>query len=236
MPAQPLPASTPVFPANWASDIIYLTQPFYSRLLDCSTLQQLCPKPLVRGHLDTAHPSGPCRSVRIKKITAQDHPAFGQCGLFANQALQPGQWVLDYLGYVHPASEADQDSDYDLSLDRELQGGVGIDARRMGNEARFVNDYRGVPGRVRYAHVRSGKQRTATAGPNVVFSERIVQGTGERRLCIVVGKEKVKKGEELCVSYGKGFWRERGVVYSGMDWLSQTEHEKFDGGVDVGGK
>lgn len=225
MPAQPLPASTPVLPANWAPEIIYLTQPFYSRLLDRLTLQQLCPKPLIRDHLDTAHPSGPYRSVKIKKITAPDHPAFGQCGLFANQTLQSGQWVLDYLGYVHPASEADQDSDYDLSFDRELQGGVGIDARRMGNEARFVNDYRGVPERVKCApSVKSGKQKTANAGPNVVFSERTVQGTGERRLCIVVGKEKIKKGEELCVSYGKGFWRERGGAgYSDrVDWLSQT--------------
>lgn len=225
MPAQLLPASTPVLPANWALEIIYLTQPFYSRLLDRSTLQQLCPKPLVRGHLDTAHPPGPCRSVRIKKITAPDHPAFGQCGLFANQTLQPGQWVLDYLGYIHPASEADQDSDFDLSLDRELQGGVGIDARRMGNEARFVNDYRGVPERVKCTSARSGKKKAASAGPNVEFSERIVQGTGERRLCIVVGKEKVNKGEELCVSYGKGFWRERGAGYSGTTWLSQTEHK-----------
>lgn len=149
--------------------------------------------------------------MKIKKIAVTDHPAFGQCGLFANLNLQPGQWVLDYIGYVHPAVETDPDSDYDLSLDRELQGGVGVDARRMGNEARFMNDYRGIPGRVR----RDGEfGKSGKAGPNVLFSERAVNGTGERRLCIVVGKEKIKKGEELCVSYGKGFWKERGLGYA----------------------
>jgi len=115
--------------------------------------------------------------------------------------------VLDYLGYVHPASETDLDSDYDLSLDRELQGGVGIDARRMGNEARFVNDYRGVP--MERVH-GSSKVKGGKSGPNVMFAERIVEGTGERRLSIIVGKGKVRRGDELCVSYGKGFWKARG--------------------------
>ena len=117
---------------------------------------------------------------------------------------------MDYLGYVHPVAETDPDSDYDLSLDRELQGGVGIDARRMGNEARFINDYRGIPERIKRV---GGRGKRGKAGPNVFFSERSVEGTGERRLCIVVGKEKIIRGEELCVSYGKGFWKERGIEF-----------------------
>ena len=197
-------------PANWASQITYLTQPFYSRLLESTTLHHLRPNPTIKGHHDTSHPAGPCPSVKIKKITDMEHPAFAQCGLFANQNLQPRQWVLDYLGYVHPTAETDPDSDYDLSLDRELQGGVGIDARRMGNEARFINDYRGIPERMKKI---GGTGKGGKPGPNVLFSERVVEGTGERRLCIVVGKEKIKKGEELCVSYGKGFWKERGIGF-----------------------
>lgn len=198
-------------PVNWTPEITYLTQPFYSRLLDNITLHHLRPKPIIKGHNDTSHPSGPCPSVKIKKITDMGHPAFAQCGLFANQNLQPGQWVLDYLGYVHPAAETDPDSDYDLSLDRELQGGVGIDARRMGNEARFINDYRGIPERMKRI---DGTGKRGKPGPNVLFSERVGERTGERRLCIVVGKEKIKKGEELCLSYGKGFWQARGIGFS----------------------
>lgn len=162
---------------------------------------QLCPKPTAKPPSTSTHPVGPSSHVRIRRITEPTHPAFGQFGLFANQTLLPGQWVLDYLGHVHASSDADPESDYDLSLDREL--GVGVDARWMGNEARFINDYRGVASRL-----KAGK-----GSPNVSFSERIVDGTGERRVCVVVGKEKVKRGDELCVSYGKGFWKERGVEF-----------------------
>jgi len=204
---------SPKLPANWTAEISYLTQPFYSHLLDSTTLQHLRPNPTIKGQNDTSHPSGPCPSVKIKNITDMGHPAFAQYGLFANQNLQPGQWVLDYLGYVHPAAETDPDSDYDLSFDRELQGGVGIDARRMGNEARFINDYRGIPERVKRV---CGTGKGGKAGPNVLFSERIVEGTRERRLCIVVGKEKIKKGEEVCVSYGKGFWKERRMAFDAV--------------------
>lgn len=101
--------------------------------------------------------------------------------------------ILDYLGYVHDPSDLDKTSDYDLSLDSEL--GVGIDASKMGNEARMVNDYRGVPGFER---------------PNVVFeTRRVGGGTGELRMALWVGSKDIKKGTELCVSYGKGFWQER---------------------------
>ena len=113
-----------------------------------------------------------------------------------------------YLGYVHGPGPHDTDpaSDYDLSLDQEL--GVGVDARSMGNESRFVNDYRGV----------------RNAGPNAEFRDCVVQvGTGkgkgrwERRIGVfVLGAGRggsgrrgrgIRKGEEVLVSYGKGFWR-----------------------------
>lgn len=210
-------------PANWPAEITYLMQPVYSNLIETSTLHLLCPNPTVKGHRDSIHPPGPCPFVKIKKITTTDHPAFGQCGLFANQQLQPGHWVLDYLGYVHPAAETDPASDYDLSLDRELQGGVGVDARRMGNEARFINDYRGIPERMKKI---SPSNKGAKPGPNVMFSERVVEGTGERRLCIVVGKEKIRKGEELCVSYGKGFWKERGIEHKTALLDESYDHEE----------
>lgn len=95
---------------------------------------------------------------------------------------------------MHDDNDLDELSDYDLCLDRELR--VGVDAHRMGNEGRMVNDYRGVPGFVR---------------ANVVFETRRVGGGdgGEVRMGLWVGSRNVKKGVELCVSYGKGFWKER---------------------------
>lgn len=73
---------------------------------------------------------------------------------------------------------------------------MGVDARRAGNEARMVNDYRGVPGLQR---------------PNAMFETRRVGGgeRGEVRMGLWVASKDIKKGVELCVSYGKGFWKER---------------------------
>ena len=74
----------------------------------------------------------------------------------------------------------------------------------MGNEARFINDYRGV----------------RDAGPNAEFRDcwvRVGRGVVEKRVGVYVmspglsGKRAkgIAKGEEIVVSYGKGFWRAR---------------------------
>lgn len=113
---------------------------------------------------------------------------------------------LEYIGHIHGPAATGTDaattgshehSDYDLSLDRYV--GLGIDADRMGNEARFINDYRGVRER-----------------PNAEFREMWVptRGAGERAMGVWVlggkGREKgIRKGEEICVSYGRGFWGAR---------------------------
>ena len=61
----------------------------------------------------------------------------------------------------------------------------------MGNEARFINDYRGV-----------------AAKPNALFEERR-NAAGELCMAVWSGKEEIKKGQEILVSYGKGFWQAR---------------------------
>lgn len=101
---------------------------------------------------------------------------------------------------------ADQDpnSDYDLNLDREL--GLSVDAATSGNESRHANDYRSIAER-----------------PNAEFRDIFIQVKStkrvdgqrwERRVAIFVlpaGKAQkrkggIKAGEEILVSYGKGFW------------------------------
>lgn len=73
----------------------------------------------------------------------------------------------------------------------------------MGNEARFVNDYRGVPG---------------TGRPNAEFCEVWDVRRGEKGMAVFVlpaGKKDqgkgsgIAKGQEILVSYGKGFWGKR---------------------------
>lgn len=100
-------------------------------------------------------------------------------------------------------------SDYDLWLDRDAD--LAVDAARMGNEARFVNDYRGVP------PSRDGeKKKKANAEFKAVWDPRI----GERCMAVfvlpagkkVVGRAKmvgIARGEEVLVSYGRGFWQGR---------------------------
>jgi hypothetical protein len=108
-----------------------------------------------------------------------------------------------YLGLAHTDAESDPASDYDLSLDREAADGASVDASMCGNEARFINDYRGV-----------------RDGPNAEFRDVWVDvGSSmlEKRIGVFVlgegksGKRKkgIGKGMEICVSYGKGFWKER---------------------------
>jgi len=68
---------------------------------------------------------------------------------------------------------------------------VGVDAGAMGNEARFINDYRGIRSK-----------------PNAVFVEsRTLQG--ELRMSIWSSTDPIQKGDEILVSYGKSWWRAR---------------------------
>lgn len=203
-------AQKQALPKNWPQSLPYLTCPAYSPTLSKSQLQTLRSKsdassssasPDLREIPRDLKP-GPCTHVKITPITDTQHPAYGQAGLFAARALPPGSLILPYMGELHPAdAAAHSSSDYDLWLDRS--GDVAVDAARMGNEARFVNDYRGVPGAVR---------------ANAEFGEVWDVRRGEKGMAVFVlpagKKEKSKgggiaKGQEILVSYGRGFWEKR---------------------------
>jgi len=151
----------------------------------------------------------PPPKLQIRKIQDKEHPAFGQNGLFnqTGKKIERGVWLRDYNGLVHLEREADQTSDYDLSLERIRVGEgddgrgewetIGIDAAKMGSEARMVNDFRG----------------TGLPRPNAVFELReweLPNGKGiAKRMAIFAGPHGIEKGSEICVSYGKGFWDNR---------------------------
>lgn len=190
-------------PKNWPSHLPYLTTPLLQpKVLSPSQISLLQTKPASSSGspfeteiIPSSATLSPCPLVRIQPIHDAGHPANGQFGLFAARDLKPGTFIVAYLGRVHPSSTTDPESDYDLWLDRDAD--LAVDASREGNEARFVNDYRGVKAR-----------------PNAEFGTAWCERW--RQLCVgfwvvghVGGKGKqpgIRKGEEILVSYGKGFW------------------------------
>ena len=202
-------------PKNWPEEVQFLADQTYSAAVTSDlrgALSRTTPEntPYVRITPNALEP--PCKLVEIQTVDDEKHPAHSQRGLFASQSLQPDTCICLYLGRVHTNSMSDTDphSDYDLSLDREI--GLSVDAARSGNESRFANDYRGIAER-----------------PNSEFRDCFVQVKSEkraggvkweRRVGIFVlsagnaGKLRagVRAGEEILVSYGKGFWECRKLM------------------------
>ncbi|KAG2023840.1 hypothetical protein CC2G_001450 [Coprinopsis cinerea AmutBmut pab1-1] len=171
-------------PSNWPSNICYLDKNAYHSSVTTAVKSQI----LSPSSASQTDPGTACK-VAIRRIQDSAHPANGQYGLFAGKKIPSGTFIIDYIGEVH--CDDRPDSDYDLSLLRLSDGtSVGVDASRMGNEARFVNDYRGI------------KKK-----PNAVFTDYRTR-SGELRICIR-SCEEIKKGEEILVSYGKSWWSSR---------------------------
>jgi hypothetical protein len=187
-------------PKSWPKEIVYLTRPVYSKATSSSVLR-LLKSDVPPNSIIVPNGAGPYSAVKISAINDPSHPAHGQYGLFASQRLPPDSFILLYLGYIHDQTDTDPNSDYDLSLDREL--GIGVDAAKMGNEARFINDFRGIA-------------PSANAEFRDVWVD-VGKGCFEKRMAVYVlsagksGKRAkgIGKGEEILVSYGKGFWAER---------------------------
>jgi hypothetical protein len=202
-------------PKNWPPDVQFLTDQTYSATVTADIRSALA-RPTSESEsfskITADALKSPCPIVEVRTIDDQKHPAYGQRGLFAGQHLEPDTFICLYLGHVHTNSLSDTDphSDYDLSLDREL--GLSVDAARSGNEARFANDYRGI------AERQNAEFRDCLIS---VKSEKRASGTKwERRVGIFVlsagkaGKRKagIKAGEEVTVTYGKGYWEGRKLL------------------------
>lgn len=203
-------------PNNWPSDITYLTDLTYSPAVtpelraalsrsnaSDSTVLEKVPPELIRY---------PCSTVAITIISNEKHPARGQRGLFAAQTLPPDSFICLYLGHAHTNSMSDQDphSDYDLSFDGDT--GLSIDSARSGNESRCANDYRGIAERPNaefrdcFIQVRSDKRVDGVKWERRVGIFVLSAGKAQKR------KAGIKPGEEVVVSYGKGFWESRKLM------------------------
>ncbi|KAK6856294.1 SET domain-containing protein [Apiospora arundinis] len=194
-------------PKNWPPTLLYLTQPSYAPHVTKEQLNALRTRgPDLIYEIPLSLPRGPSALVKITPISQPSHPANGQAGLFATRNLAPGSLIIPYYGVVHsdlalPQHKSDHEkSDYDLRIDRDAR--LAVDAAKAGNEARFVNDYRGVRER-----------------PNAEFCECWDLRLKQKSMAVFVlpagknatkkGEGGIAKGEEICVSYGKGFWGNR---------------------------
>ncbi|KZV77581.1 SET domain protein [Peniophora sp. CONT] len=180
-------------PKHWPANLRYLREPVYHTSVTPDVLAFLRRYGSGTDRSSTFHdaPSSHSSCI-IRPITDAHHPAYDQNGLFYSKKLPPHSFVLDYIGDVH--SDERLQSDYDLSLHRFADGtSIGIDAARMGNEARFINDYRGIRDK-----------------PNAEFRERRT-AQGELRMSVWTITS-VQKGEEILVSYGKSWWKSRSDI------------------------
>ena len=169
---------------SWPAGVIYSNNYVWSDDVPSDLLHKYKPREPKK------RPACPCPRTFSAVITEASHPAAGQCGLFAAVPLKQGAWVIDYVGAVGLGANEDRTSDYVCDFGEKSE--LALDAQRVGNEGRFVNDYR-----------NTGKHA------NVEFRLRR-DGRGELRQGIFVcAKEGVSAGEELLISYGKSYWRSR---------------------------
>ncbi|KAK3809808.1 MAG: hypothetical protein JOS17DRAFT_764775 [Linnemannia elongata] len=147
----------------------------------------------------------------IRLITGPpNHPVLGSYGLFATKNLRPGMHLLDYISLVVPDEHADPDSDHTLYLSNDLN----LDASVHGNHGRFVNDFRGI--------------RSQSQGPNVGWDLYRDAGSGQVRMGCKVLKF-IRKGEEIVCTYGKAYWKSRGVPVEGEEWEDGWDTDLEDG-------
>lgn len=207
-----IPHDGPV-PPQWPEEVVYLRKPRLERSFPTSLI------PFIATPRFAPHPSPHPAGVVIKRVAEASHPANGQRCLVARKNIKGGEMIIPYLGIIHvtftpsedlehsdattpPPQPSHEDSDYDLSLLRVSASdprnpypgyhvSIGVDAAEMGNAARFVNDYRGIG-----------------SAPNAEF--RLGKGDGgEMRMEVWSLKSGVSKGQEVLVSYGKGWWGAR---------------------------
>eukprot|EP01052_Picozoa_sp_SAG31_P010265 SAG31_NODE_557_length_14160_cov_18.420880_10_plen_157_part_00 len=132
--------------------------------------------------------------TEIKPIEDPKHPCSADkeysYGLFATQDFPPNTFVGQYAGAVK-LHQPDDTSRYLVPFYTDKAGReYDIDAEHFGNEARFINDFRGVPG---------------ATGANVQFQACNCATTGYYFIAVMT-TQRVRKGTEFLVDYGPRYW------------------------------
>eukprot|EP00290_Baffinella_frigidus_P045147 CAMPEP_0180301196 /NCGR_PEP_ID=MMETSP0988-20121125/23319_1 /TAXON_ID=697907 /ORGANISM="non described non described, Strain CCMP2293" /LENGTH=235 /DNA_ID=CAMNT_0022281657 /DNA_START=16 /DNA_END=723 /DNA_ORIENTATION=- len=166
-------------PKGWPDDILYLV----SNDMSLSSLSAH-DKRMVRPGASSRIPG-----IEIRKITDPAHPAYGQNGLYATRDFGVGEVLGEYTGFVMPGHMG---GEYTTRLwDTDAEPGnphPACNASKGGNEFRFINDFRCVPG---------------DKGSNVRFSACHIQGA---RSALIVAIKDVAEGEEFLLDYGEQYW------------------------------
>ncbi|HWA35056.1 MAG TPA: SET domain-containing protein [Cyclobacteriaceae bacterium] len=124
---------------------------------------------------------------RIKKVLIKKSllPGAGK-GLFAKTAFKKGDRITEYAGPLKKWKDVKDQDGYNAYLLR-LNRTTAIDARRSKSPGRYANDAAGF---VRVPGLRNN-------------AEYLTYGNR----CFIEATRKIKKGEEIFVSYGGEFWR-----------------------------
>lgn len=195
-----------------ASRVAFVTSSVWDARLDAATLDSYGVPEVARGLPKDLKrmvaPYAAIEAVAVRRVTSKEHPACGQHGLFAAQYIPPRTHVLDYVGFVTDETRCSTTSDFIMRLD----GPLSVDAERCGNQARFINDFRGVAAKPNVELVL-GSERPPTMQvcfccltSSIVGSRLTVFGA---TLQVWTAAEGVAAGTELLLSYGKGFWEAR---------------------------
>ncbi|KAF9363867.1 hypothetical protein BGX34_003150 [Mortierella sp. NVP85] len=164
--------------------------------------------------LEDSSPEPAPPPYEIRLITSPStHPVLGSYGLFATRTLRPGLHLLDYISLIVPDESANPESDHTLYLCHDLN----LDASTHGNHGRFVNDFRGI--------------RPYEQGPNVGWDLYRDQTTGQVRMGCKVLK-RIRKDEEILCTYGKAYWKSRGIKVAGKDWEDSWDTDLEDWSED----
>lgn len=175
-------------PSNWPDDVLFCSFPLQAGV-DKALLKKLCAL------------SDAMQGVEIKRV-ATHHPLHGTkfaCGLYATKPFHQGHVLGSYAGCIGEGPNdarmsrrrADRyEGQFAISLDIAQSMGtarcIELDAKFVGNESRFINDYRGIAPR-----------------PNVEFCTKACARKG---LWVdVKAAVDICDGDELLVNYGDEF-------------------------------
>ena len=148
-------------PLNWPSDIIYSNNTEQKDISFKYTLE----------------------GVELRKIDDKNHILDGEYGVFSTKNWK----TFDIIGCYTGELVKNIPGKYIARLYCSKNDNYwGLDAEKVGNETRFINDYRNI-----------------AKEPNVVYSKTIVNG---KRCIIVITKNDIGVGEEILSDYGKDYW------------------------------
>jgi hypothetical protein len=187
---------------QWPSDVIFTPYNIYSPNVDKDVLKKIYVD--VRhdqNHIPPFSKTTRCPLARPRVITDSRHPAYGQAGLFATYDLPAHSRILSYCGLVCDGKLESNSSAYVLAFAE----GLSIDSEKIGNESRFINDFRGIAVRPNAQFVmeyNSNNNSTKSTDDNGLRHVPLLPSG----MAVFVMSQTIKRGTEITVTYGKGYW------------------------------